>query len=119
MKFRSSLEAQIAALLIKYNVEFDYESLKVPYVITHEYNPDFILGNGIILEAKGYWDAEDRRKIKAVLEQNKDIDLRMVFQNPDKKISKRSKTSYSAWCDKHNIQWCSYANIPIDWLRPI
>lgn len=119
MKYRSGLERQIANLLNNYNIEFEYESLKVPYVIPHEYNPDFILANGIILEAKGYWDAEDRRKIKAVVEQNKDIDLRMVFQDPNKKISKKSKTSYAAWCTKHDIQWCSYDSIPIDWLRPI
>ena len=115
-KYRSGLERQISNLLNKYNVEFEYESLKIPYTIEHHYNPDFILNNGIILEAKGYWDAEDRRKIKAVVTQNPDLDLRMVFQDPNKKISKKSKTSYADWCQKLDIQHCSYANIPYQWL---
>lgn len=118
MRFRSGLERQVADLLNKFNVDFEYESLKVPYTIPHNYNPDFILANGICLETKGYWEAEDRRKILAVIQQNPELNLKMVFQDPNKKISKKSKTSYSAWCDKHGIQWCSYAKIPIDWLRP-
>ena len=119
MRFRSGLERQIADLLNKYNVVFEYETLKVPYTIEHEYNPDFILENGNVLEAKGYFDPADRRKILAVVKQNPELNLKMIFQDPNKKISKRSKTSYAAWCDKHGIQWCSYAKLPIDWIKPI
>ena len=57
----------------------------------HNYTPDFLLPNGIYLECKGYWEAEDRRKIKAVKQQHPEIDLRMVFQAPFNKISKKSK----------------------------
>ena len=56
-----------------------------------------------MLETKGYWDAEDRRKIKAVMRDNPDIDLRMVFQAPFNKISKNPNT-YAQWCEKHGIQ---------------
>ena len=69
-----------------------------------------------MLETKGYWDAEDRRKIKAVMRDNPDIDLRMVFQAPFNKISKKSKTTYAQWCEKHGIKWASAHAIPIDWL---
>ena len=95
---------------------YEYETHKVAYQIQHNYIPDFCLPNGVILEAKGYWDAEDRRKIKAVKEQNPDLDLRMVFQDPYNKISKGSKTTYAKWCEKHDIKWCSFATIPIEWL---
>ena len=69
--------------------------------------------NGIYLECKGLWEPEDRRKIKAVIEQHPEIDLRMVFQAPFNKISKKSKTTYANGAIKHNIKWCSYANIPL------
>ena len=116
MKFRSKLEANVAGLLTELNVEYGYESEKVGYVISHNYCPDFILSNGIWLETKGYWDSNDRRKIKAVKEQHPDIDLRMVFQNPYNTITKKSKTTYAQYCEKLGIPWTSYTNIPLQWL---
>ena len=116
MAFRSGLEERIADLLVELGVKYEYESTKVPYVIQHNYPHDFILPNGVRLEAKGYWDSKDRKKIKSVIEQNPDIDLRMVFQAPFNTISKKSKTTYAQWCDKLGIKWTSFANIPLDWL---
>ena len=116
MAFRSGLEERVADLLVELGVKYEYESTKVPYVIQHNYTPDFILTNGVWLEAKGYWDSKDRKKIKSVIQQNPDIDLRMVFQAPFNTISKKSKTTYAQWCDKLGIKWTSFATIPIDWL---
>lgn len=116
MAFRSGLEEKVADLMVELGVKYEYESTKVPYEIKFNYTPDFVLPNGIYLECKGLWEPEDRRKIKAVIEQHPEIDLRMVFQAPFNKISKKSKTTYAKWCDKHGIKWCSYANIPLDWL---
>ena len=116
MAFRSGLEEKVADLMVELGVKYEYESTKVPYVIQHNYTPDFLLPNGVYLECKGYWDPDDRRKIKAVKEQNPDLDIRMVFQSPFNKISKKSKTTYAQWCDKHSIPWTSFANIPLDWL---
>ena len=92
------------------------KATKIPYVIQHNYTPDFILPSGVMLECKGYWDADDRRKIKAVKTLNPDIDLRMVFQAPFNTISKKSKTTYAKYCEKLGIPWTSYANIPLEWL---
>ena len=116
MAFRSGLEEKVADLMVELGVKYEYESTKVPYVIQHNYTPDFLLPNGVYLECKGYWDPDDRRKIKVVKEQNPDLDIRMVFQSPFNKISKKSKTTYAQWCDKHNILWTSFANIPLEWL---
>ena len=116
MAFRSRLEEKVADLLVELGVKYEYESTKIPYQIQYNYPPDFLLPNGVYLETKGYWDAADRRKIKAVKTLHPEIDLRMVFQSPFNKISKRSKTSYAQYCDKLNIPWCSFTNIPIDWL---
>ena len=114
--FRSQLEKRIATLLTTLGVSYEYESTKIPYTIQHNYTPDFVLPNHVYLEAKGYWAAEDRRKILAVKKDNPDIDLRMVFQSPYNKISKRSKTTYAQWCDKHEIPWTAYHEVPLDWL---
>ena len=116
MNFRSGLEEKVASLFDELGVIYEYESTKIPYVIQHNYTPDFLLANGIYLETKGYWDASDRRKIKAVKTLHPEIDLRMVFQNPYNTISKRSKTTYAQYCDKLSIPWTSFTNIPIDWL---
>ena len=115
-KYKSGLEEQVAKLLEGLGVSYEYESCKIPYTIQHNYHPDFILPNHVHLEAKGYWDAPDRRKIAAVKKDNPDLDLRMVFQSPFNKISKGSKTTYPKWCEQHDIPWCAFHNIPLDWL---
>ncbi len=115
-KFRSKLEGRVAELLEALKIDYEYESTKVPYVIQHHYCPDFLLPNNVLLETKGYWDPADRRKILAVKKDNPDLDLRMVFQAPYNKISKKSKTTYAMWCEKHDIPWTSYHNIPLEWL---
>ena len=114
--FRSELEEKVSDLLCELGVDYEYEPTKVSYQIQHNYSPDFLLNNGIYLETKGYWDAADRRKMKAVKEQNPDLDIRMVFQAPYNKISKKSKTTYAKWCEKHDIPWTAWHNIPIEWL---
>ena len=60
-KFRSKLEEKVATLLKELGVSYEYESTQVPYVIQHNYTPDFLLPNHVYLETKGYWDAADRR----------------------------------------------------------
>ena len=116
MAFRSKLEEKVADLLSNLGVSYEYESTKVSYITQHTYTPDFCLANGVWLESKGYWDAKDRKKVLSVIKQNPDIDLRMVFQAPYNTISKKSKTTYAQWCERHGIKWSSYAAIPIEWL---
>ena len=115
-KFRSKLEERVAILLEELGVTYEYESTRVPYTIQHHYCPDFVLPNYTYLETKGYWDAADRRKILAVKKDNPDIDIRMIFQAPFNTISKRSKTTYAQWCERHGIPWCAFHTIPLDWL---
>ena len=67
MAFRSKLEERVADLMVELRSQVRVRiSTKIPYVIQHNYTPDFLLPNGVYLECKGYWDADDRRKIKAV-----------------------------------------------------
>ena len=115
-KYRSGLEERVADLLSGLGVSYEYESEKISYVIQHHYTPDFVLPNHTVLECKGYWDPADRRKIKQVKKDNPDLDLRMVFQSPYNTISKKSKTTYAKWCERHNIPWTHFHDIPLDWL---
>jgi len=116
MAFRSGLEEKVADLMVNLGIDYEYECTKIPYKIEHIYTPDFRLPNGIYLECKGYWEAADRRKIKAVKQQHPEIDLRMVFQSPFNTISKKSKTTYARWCEKNEIPWTSFGNIPGEWF---
>ena len=114
--FRSGLEERVADLMKELGISYEYETTKIAYTISHNYTPDFVLPNGVILETKGYWDSEDRRKIKNVKEQNPDMDIRMVFQSPFNTISKKSKTTYAKYCEKLGIPWTSFHDIPLEWL---
>lgn len=116
MAFRSGLEEKVADLMIELGVKYEYESTQIPYRIMHNYTPDFLLPNGVCLECKGYWDADDRRKIRNVVDQHPELDLRMIFQNPFNTISKKSKTTYAKYCEKLGIPWTSFTNIPLDWF---
>ena len=113
---RSKLEENIADLLEELNVDYEYESEKLSYVIEAKYIPDFKIGD-VYLEAKGYFPADQRRKMKAVKKANPDLDIRIIFQNPLTKISKHSKTSYAMWAEKNGFPWCVYYAIPVDWIR--
>ena len=89
--FKSGLEEKVSDLLCELGVDYEYEGVSYLYTIQHHYTPDFVLPNGVCLETKGFWRPEDRRKIKQVISDNPEIDLRMVFQDPYKKISKKSR----------------------------
>ena len=119
MKFRSGLEEQIAKNFSKQGISYEYESTKVHYQLKCIYTPDFMIpSTGIHLEAKGYFSSKDRRKMLAVKECNPELDIRMVFQRPFKKLYKGSKSTYAMWCEKHGIPWTSFNNIPKEWINP-
>ena len=116
--FRSGLEERIAQYLTSKGVKFSFETLKVPYVkpeTKHVYSPDFILDNGIIIETKGRWLLDDRKKHLLIRKQHPNLDIRILFQNANAKISKGSKTSYADFCDKHGIPY-AHRTIPEEWL---
>lgn len=115
-KYRSRFEAQIALTLNRVGATFDYESMKVSYTKEATYTPDFILPNGVIVEAKGYWLPSDRTKHLRVRECNPTLDIRFCFQNAHNTLNKKSKTTYADWCDKHGFLW-SQGSIPLEWIQ--
>lgn len=118
---RSGLEEKVAAYLKSKNVPFEYETLKIPFIVPAKkrtYNPDFMLPNGIIIEAKGKLDRDVREKMALVIEQNPHLDIRFLFMR-DNKIAKNSKTRYSTWCDKRGIKYAvsEQGIIPAEWIE--
>lgn len=110
-KYRSKFEQRLADKLIK--LGFVYEPYNIDYTIPeskHKYKPDFVRGK-LIYELKGRWTASDRKKMRLLVEQHPEYEIVMVFQNPNIKINKGSKTSYADYCDKYNIKWMSYKDV--------
>lgn len=115
--FRSRFEAKLATELTEHDIPVKYETVKLTYQPKPKtYTPDFLLPNGILIEAKGYFTSEDRTKALRVRESNPNADIRFVFQNADNKLNKRSKTRYRDWCDKHGFLW-SHKTIPLSWIN--
>ena len=117
--YRSGLEETIAAHLQGNGIKFEFESIKVPYVIpesNHTYNPDFLLlKNGIIVETKGRFISEDRKKHILIKLQHPNLDIRFVFSNSNNKISKGSKTTYKKWCETNGFIYADKL-IPKEWI---
>lgn len=116
-KYRSRLEERLARWLELNGQQFEYETLRLDYTVSAVYTPDFILPNGVILEAKGYFKPEDRRKMLAVKKQHPDLDIRLVFQAPHNTLTKTSKTTYAKWAEKHGFLWAPSYDIPLEWFE--
>ena len=117
--FRSGFEKAVALDLEERRHSYEFESIWIPYTVPEQkrrYLPDFILKNGIIIECKGRFLSKDRSKMLLVREQNPDLDIRFVFQNPKVSIRKGSKTTVAMWCDKNNFLWADKV-VPRGWLK--
>lgn len=105
---RNKLEQKVLSVLRDNTDNFEgYERDRLSYTVPesqHYYTPDFKVGD-TYYEAKGIWDAEDRKKMLLVIAQYPHKKFVMVFYNQNYKIYKGSKTTYAMWCDKHQIAW--------------
>ena len=103
--YRSNSEYNTSLVLLKNNIEFQYESDNIPYEWREDkkYIPDFILPNGIILEVKGRFMLEDRKKHLFIRDQHPEVDIRFVFDNPTRKLYKGGKMTYGDWCEKYTL----------------
>ena len=119
-RYRSGLERRIAAQLVEAGVEFEYEQSRLAYIrppSTHKYTPDFCLtGTNIVVEAKGLFTREDRRKMLLVNEQHPELEFRFVFSNDRAKLYKGSSTTYGQWCEQNGFVY-TRGLIPTDWLN--
>jgi hypothetical protein len=116
--FRSGLEKEVYKQIEVKGFTPEYEKFKISYIVpssNHTYLPDFRLPNGIIIETKGRFVLEDRKKHLLIREQYPNLDIRFVFTNSKAKINKGSKTTYSDWCDKNGFKYADKL-IPKDWF---
>ena len=116
--YRSGFEHKVADQLTENKIKFEYETTVIDYIkpqTEHTYTIDFTLPNGILVETKGRWVAEDRKKHLLIKKQHPELDIRIVFMSGRTKIRKGSKTTYGDWCDKNGIVWAE-KQIPEDWF---
>lgn len=116
--YRSGLEERNGKFLEDHGTLVLFETFRIPYVIPqslHHYTPDFLLPNGIIVETKGVWEAQDRAKHLFVKTQFPDLDIRIVFSRGASPINPGSATSCAEWATKHGFKWAEKL-IPEAWL---
>ena len=100
-------------------MRYTYEDQVIEYLKPAKiarYTPDFVLENGIIIEVKGRFLTADRQKHLLVRKQRPDLDIRFVFSRSKERISKKSSTTYAAWCEKHGFLFAD-ESIPETWLK--
>lgn len=112
--YKSKFEKEFAESYPKLKYEVD----TIAYEVTHKYNPDFKVKDGVYIETKGLFKAADRAKHLHIRDQHPDITIYLVFQNPNNRLSRVSKTTYGEWADKHGIEWTTLeAGVPKEWLK--
>ena len=117
--YRSGLEEKNAAMFEKAGIPVEYEETYLEYEIPsskHKYTPDFVLPNGIIVETKGIFSPEDRKKHQLIKKQFPHLDIRFVFSNPNQKLYKGSPTTYAKWCQKQGFLYAQKLT-PVQWIR--
>lgn len=134
--YRSGLEQKVRNYLDQHDCIYRYESEQIKYVVPekeHLYTPDFVLfkkdRTKMYVETKGQWDAEDRKKFFLIKACNPDMDLRFVFNNPNSKIRKGSKTTYADVCEGKlrgqpdfivpYAKVGKHGELPIEWLKEL
>lgn len=114
--YRSAFEQEIAAKAEEEGIEFEYESVFLEWTPKDKiYTPDFVLPNGIIVEAKGRLTVFDRAKHLQIQTQYPELDIRFIFQY-DNPITKGSKTRYTDWAEKNGFK-CAMKHIPKEWYE--
>lgn len=117
---RSKYEARVAADLLERGIHPHYEEVRLPYEVPRIYVADFAprtpSGRQVIIEAKGYFPLEDRRKVLEMVRANPAIDFRLLFQKASTKVRRGAKLTYAGWADKHGIPWAE-GLVPDAWLE--
>lgn len=118
--FRSGLEETLAKQFEEAGVDAPFEKLKIEYekpASHHKYTPDFeMLHNGIIIESKGRFMPDDRKKHLLIKQQHPHLDIRFVFTRSKSPICKGSKTTYAMWCATNGFKYADKL-VPESWLK--
>lgn len=120
-KFASKAEMTFAEWMDQWKITWVYEPLAFKYVLPdRKYTPDFKVsrkdGTYFYVEFKGWLRPEDRTKMRAFKLSHPTEDVRFVFSNGNKPITKSSKTTYGQWAEKHGFPWAQN-EIPDEWME--
>ena len=121
-KRRSKLVLKFEDILLTNKAEYDYEVTKISYIVPeskHVYTVDWTLLNGLLIETKGYLsDHQERTKYVLLKQQYPNLDLRFVFDNPNK-LCGGTKYSHAKWADKWGFKWCSIKDVDViqSWIN--
>ena len=117
--YRSGLEAKIGQQIEEVTGKPAlFETLKIEWIepeTKHKYTPDFVLPNGIIIESKGLFVSDDRKKHLLIKEQYPSLDIRFVFSSARKPINPGAKTTCGQWAEKNGFLH-SEKLIPMAWF---
>jgi hypothetical protein len=123
--YRSWFEVDIAIDALERDIPFDYELHHIIYrepETVRKYKPDYFVrrktdGTLLIVEAKGRWTAQDRKKMCYVTEQNPDLDIRILFERDNRLSKSKRSMTYTAWCTKKGIGCAVGRSIPQEWME--
>lgn len=117
---KSMGEVKCAADLEQRKIPYSYETTTVQYQYNpQKYTPDFDLYAGdkkIHIEYKGKMDYETRKKLLAIRNCNPDMEICLVFEKPNNKIRKGSKTTYAKWAESKGFKWSEHT-VKKEWLK--
>jgi hypothetical protein len=107
---RSMGEVRCAADMKRRQIPYKYEARLMTYQHQpQKYTPDFespkIEG---VIEYKGKMTNETRKKLLSIQRCNPKIPIRLVFEKPNNKIRKGSKTTYAQWAEKNGFDWSEH-----------
>lgn len=120
-KRRSRLEQRFEDILIENGGDYKYEVTKISYIVpesSHTYTVDWTLSNSVLIETKGYLsDYRERQKYVLLKEQHPELDLRFVFDNPNK-LCGGTKMTHAKWAEKYGFTYCSIKDTEIiaEWI---
>lgn len=110
-KFEFSLNEQLK----RSDRHFGYEVARYPYWIKGIYYPDWVIFKDkdrkridFLIEAKGYFRPESKRKLVAVKKYHPDVDIRIVFY--------RRRERDIKWAERHGFKY-AIGKIPKEWLK--
>lgn len=119
MKFRSKFEKRVWDNADKRKkIEYEPQDAALHYNTPARYFPDFRLGNGVLVESKGYFPPRDRAKMLRVKKQNPGVDIRFLFMRANTRLSKsKNSIMYWEWAEKHGFLWHEGDKIPKEWYE--
>jgi|TARA_R100001463_G_scaffold97913_1_gene152406 hypothetical protein len=98
---------------------WNHHTDKVPYVVEHKYEPDFVKDR-ILIEAKGrFWDHAEYSKYIWIRKSLPDtMELIFLFQKPyapmpgAKKRKDGTKRTHAEWAEANEFKWYSEETLP-------